>query len=56
VKDRAASIFPFVIAIALPPAGLILGVFQMTQEDRELGMRIAAVAILAMIVWAWLLI
>ncbi|MEX2108203.1 MAG: hypothetical protein WD827_04875 [Solirubrobacterales bacterium] len=51
---RASTILPFLIAIILPPAGLLLGLAGL-QHDRELGMRLIAVAILAAVVWAMLI-
>lgn len=52
---RAASILPFAIAILLPPAGLLIGILEVTQEDRERGIRIIAVALLASLLWVLLL-
>lgn len=51
--DRLAGIFPFVIAVLLPPAGLLLGLVELRQ-DRELGIRLLVVAVLAAIVWTLL--
>jgi hypothetical protein len=51
--DWIPRAFPFAIAVVLPPAGLILGLAAM-QEDRELGMRVVAVAVLAAVVWVLL--
>lgn len=51
---RAAAIFPFAIAIVLPPAGLIIGLSQL-QQDRELGLRLIATAVLATVIWVLLL-
>jgi hypothetical protein len=51
--DWIPRAFPFAIAIVLPPAGLILGLAAL-QEDRELGLRVMAVAVLAAVVWALL--
>jgi hypothetical protein len=48
-------LFPFAIAVALPPAGLVLGLVQFTQEDRELGVRLIIVAVLAAVIWLLLL-
>jgi hypothetical protein len=53
VGERANRIFPFGIAIVLPPAGLILGLLNM-QEDRELGIRLIVVSLLAAVVWVLL--
>jgi uncharacterized membrane protein YqaE (UPF0057 family) len=54
IKQRATEIFPFVIAIILPPAGLVLGLAA-TQDDKDLGMRICVVAVVAAVIWAVLL-
>jgi hypothetical protein len=54
VKERIASIFPFAIAVVLPPAGFLVGLAGMN-EDRDLGIRLMAVSVLAAIVWALLL-
>jgi hypothetical protein len=51
--ERASRIFPFAIGVVLPPAGLILGLAAM-QEDRELGLRIIGVSLLAAVIWALL--
>jgi hypothetical protein len=51
--ERIPKIFPFAIAVVLPPAGLILGLAAL-QEDRELGIRVMVVAVLAAVVWALL--
>ena len=52
---RASSILPFVIAVLLPPAGLLIGLLQLTQEDRRRGFMLIAVALLAALVWVRLL-
>jgi hypothetical protein len=54
VGERASSLFPFGIAVVLPPAGLILGLLNIQQDDRELGIRLIAVSVLAAIVWVLL--
>ena len=53
MSKRASTLLPFAIAIILPPAGLLLG-FAGLQHDRELGIRLIAVAVLAAVVWALL--
>jgi len=53
VSARLVALFPFAIAVALPPAGLILGLAEL-QQDRALGLRLMVVAILAAIVWVLL--
>jgi hypothetical protein len=47
--------FPFAIAIVLPPAGLVLGLSQVSGDDRDLGIRLIVVAVIAAIVWTLLL-
>jgi hypothetical protein len=55
VAEFAARIFPFAIAVLLPPAGILLGLAGIPQEDRELGVRLIVVSVLAAVVWALLL-
>jgi hypothetical protein len=50
---RLAELFPFLIAVLLPPAGLLIGLSQL-QRDRELGIRLIVVAALAAVVWVLL--
>jgi hypothetical protein len=52
--DRLAALFPFAIAVLLPPAGLLIGLSQL-EKDRELGLRIAFVSMLASVVWVFLI-
>ena len=47
--DWIPRLFPFAIAVVLPPAGLILGLAALA-EDRELGLRVIAVSVLAAVV------
>lgn len=47
--------FPFLIAVLLPPAGLLIGLSQL-DKDRELGLRILAVALPASVVWVFLIV
>ena len=51
--ERLSEYFPFILAVLLPPVGVLLGAVEM-QRDREAGMRIVAVALLAAIVWVLL--
>jgi len=53
VGERASKVFPFAIAVVLPPAGLVLGLAA-TQQDRDLGIRLIVVSVLAAVVWALL--
>jgi hypothetical protein len=52
--ERASSLLPFGIAIVLPPAGVLLGLLNVQQGERELGIRLIAVSVLAAIVWVLL--
>jgi len=51
MRERATVLYPFAIAIVLPPAGVVLGVAAMSGEDRDNGFRIVIVAVLAALVW-----
>jgi hypothetical protein len=53
VANRLSAVLPFAIAIFLPPAGLILGLVEL-QQDRQMGARLIAVALLAALVWVLL--
>ena len=50
--ERASVLFPFAIAVVLPPAGALIGLFTL-REDRELGIRLIVVAVLAALIWWW---
>jgi hypothetical protein len=52
VLERAAALFPFAIAVVLPPAGAVIGIVALG-SDRELGIRLIAVAVLAALIWWW---
>jgi hypothetical protein len=54
VRERAAVIFPFVIAVLFPPAGLVLGLAAL-ESDRDLAVRLIAVSVLAAAVWGFAL-
>jgi hypothetical protein len=51
MKERANAIFPFAIACALPPAGVLLGLVSIQQEDRDTGLRLIVVSIIAAAAW-----
>ncbi len=53
MSDRLAELFPFVIAVLLPPAGLLLGAVEV-QKDRDQGVRLIVVSAIAALVWALL--
>jgi hypothetical protein len=52
--DRATAFFPFAIALVLPPAGALIGLFALG-SDREFGLRMIAVAALAAVLWILLI-
>lgn len=52
--ERASNLFPFGIAVVLPPAGLLLGLLNIQQGQRDLGIRLIVVSILAAVVWVLL--
>jgi hypothetical protein len=52
--ERASNLFPFGIAVVLPPAGLLLGLLNLQQEKRDLGIRLIVVSLLAAVVWVLL--
>jgi hypothetical protein len=52
--ERATSLFPFGIAVVLPPAGLLLGILNLLQHNRVLGIRLILVSLLAAVVWVLL--
>jgi len=54
VGERASNLFPFGIAVVLPPAGLLLGLLNIQQDQRDLGIRLIVVSILAAVVWVLL--
>jgi hypothetical protein len=54
VGERASTLFPFGIAVVLPPAGLLLGILNLLQDNRVLGIRLILVSLLAAVVWVLL--
>jgi hypothetical protein len=54
VGERASQLFPFGIAVVLPPAGLIIGLLNIQQDNKDLGTRLIIVSVLAAIVWVLL--
>lgn len=53
--ERLSLYMPFVIAVLLPPAGLVLGLIGLQEEDRDRGVRLLVVSVLAALVWALLI-
>lgn len=52
--ERAAIYIPFVLAVLFPPVGLILGLIGLQGEDRDTGVRLLIVSVLAAVVWAFI--
>jgi hypothetical protein len=52
--ERASTLFPFGIAVVLPPAGLLLGILNLLQDNRVLGIRLILVSLLAAVIWVLL--
>ena len=52
--ERASQLFPFGIAVVLPPAGLLIGLLNLQQDNKDLGTRLIVVSVLAAIVWVLL--
>jgi hypothetical protein len=50
--DRVTALFPFAIVVVLPPAGALIGILTL-DKDRELGIRLIVVAVLAALIWWW---
>lgn len=49
--DRLRTAFPYIVAVALPLAGVIIAVLRYTQGDRDEGVRIAVAALLGMFLY-----
>ena len=55
MSERLGAYFPFILAVLFPPVGVLLGAIEWP-KDRELGMRLIAISLLAGVVWALLFI
>jgi spore maturation protein SpmB len=51
--ERAAIYVPYVLAVLFPPVGVILGAVGL-KEDREMGMRLITISLLAAVVWVFI--
>jgi len=51
--ERLSEYFPFILAVLFPPVGVLLGAVEFP-KNRELGVRLIAVSLLAGVVWALL--
>ena len=55
ILDRLRVAFPYIVAVALPLAGIIIAVVRFTQDERDDGLRIAAAAFLGLCLYGLLL-
>jgi hypothetical protein len=51
--ERAAIYVPYALAVLFPPVGVILGGVSL-KDDREMGMRLIAISLLAAVVWVFI--
>lgn len=49
--DRLRAAFPYIVAVALPLAGVIIAILRYTQGERDDALRIALVAVLGMFLY-----
>ena len=52
--ERFTVYLPFILAVLFPPVGLLLGVVGLQGEERDTGIRLIVVSLLAGVVWALL--
>ena len=52
--ERLGEYFPYILAVLFPPVGVLLGAVEFP-KDRDQGMRLITVSVLAALVWALLL-
>jgi hypothetical protein len=52
--ERLSAYFPFILAVLFPPVGILLGAIEWP-KNRELGMRLISVSLLAVVVWVLVL-
>ena len=53
--DRLRALFPYIVAVALPLAGVLIAVIRYTQGDRDDALRIAAAAFLGVCIYGLVL-
>ena len=53
--DRLRMLFPYIVALALPLAGVIIAVIRYADGERDDALRIAAAALLGLSLYALLL-
>ena len=52
--ERLTEYFPFIIAVVLPPAGLMLALIERQQGDRDKAIRLLVMSLIAAVIWALL--
>ena len=52
--ERAAIYVPFALAVLFPPVGLLLGLIGLQDGERDKGVRLLIVSVLAAAVWAFI--
>jgi hypothetical protein len=52
VLDRLRTAFPYILAVALPLAGLVLAIVRYSQNERDDALRIAIAAVLGMFLYS----
>ena len=55
VLDRLRAGFPYIVALGLPLAGLLLAIYQYMEGDREEGTRLLGATLLGVALYALLL-
>ncbi len=55
VLDFLRSIFIYIVAVALPAAGVVLALVQYTKGERDEGIRLAAASLLGIFLYLLLL-
>jgi hypothetical protein len=53
--DRLRVAFPYIVAVALPLAGVLIALIRYTQGDRDEALRIAVAAFLGVCIYGLLL-
>ncbi|HVF78011.1 MAG TPA: hypothetical protein VNA28_06920 [Solirubrobacteraceae bacterium] len=49
--DRLRQAFPYIVAVALPLAGVVIAVLRYSQGDRDDGLRIGVAALLGLFLY-----
>ncbi len=51
LKDRITFFFPYLIAIAVPLAGLLIAVWRYSEDDQQQAMYLGATSLIAGFAW-----